>query len=350
MQAPPALAALAVLLAASLALAGCSGGPAATTGPDGQAVDADGRPVDADGRPLPAPAHILAPQWQVGQAWTHAWSFGASEGEDFVATSVVAAADATGYTVATPDRQAAAVHGAFVFPTLGTFARADLTATHDGGSWPWYRFPLTENLTWQAQVSSKDAQGGTFQQSWSLTARNVTAAHADIVARADGGVVARYDFDNATGWFRDARFYGPDGNQTFHLRLKEATTGFKGTVYDATGDLLLAADFQAVPGQGSVDGEPATTFQPAADHTDLLAFPYAFEAGGASATTLVAPNGTAYPLHTDPAQAGGASAIGAFLLIPSAPGTWTFGTAGAGAFAWGGGVMVYGVAIRALTV
>ncbi|MEA3189528.1 MAG: hypothetical protein QOD77_110 [Thermoplasmata archaeon] len=326
------LAALALLL-----MAGC-------TGETGPATDT---PLDSHGNPVPPPVQIPAPVWKVGQSWTYSWLI---EGDPnpFDVQSVVAEATPAGYLLATPSLASAAIHGAFTLPTLGLFSPTDLTASADGGTWPWYRFPLSENLTWQASLSSKDGEGGTYQQTWAMAASNVTSRGADIVARVDGVVIAQYDFDNATGWFTEARFYSEEGDLQFHITLKEKAATFQGTLYDATGDFLFQADFAAEP--GTFGGQPTAQFSPDADHTHILAFPYAYAAGGASASTLVAPNGTAYPLHTDPAQAVDGTGTGAFLVVPAAPGNWEFATVGAGAFAWGGGVQAFGISARVLTV
>lgn len=319
-----------------LLLAGCTGETPVPTGP-----------VDAEGKPVAPPASIPAPVWKVGQSWTYDWFMGGSQAP-LPIESVVAEATPAGYLLATPSLTIAAIHGAFTLPTLGQFSASDLTATADGGSWPWYKFPLTENLTWQSTLSSKDGMGGVYTQSWTLRATNVTADRADIQARVGEAVVAKYDFDNATGWFTEAFFYSEEGVQQFHVKLKNTGEGYTGSLLDATGDFLFQADFGATP--GTFSGEPAARFAPAADHTHLLAFPYAYAAGGASSSSLVAPNGTAYPLHTDPAQAAGGQAIGAFLVVPSLAGDWNFATVGAGAFAWGGGAQAFGITVRTLTL
>lgn len=338
---------IAVLAALFLLLAGCTGETTFTTGEDGALLDADGRQVDANGNPVLPPAQIPAPVWKVGQSWTYTWLMD-GDPNPFDVQSVVAEASPAGYLLATPSLSIAAIHGAFTLPTLGTFSPTDLTASADGGTWPWYKFPLTENLTWRGSLSSKDGMGGTYQQAWDMLARNVTSRGADIEARVGGVLVAQYDFDNATGWFTEARFYSEAGDLQFHVKLATKAVGYTGTVLDATGDFLFQADFSGEP--GVVNGDPAAQFAPHADHTHLLAFPYAYAAGGVSATTLVAPDGTAYPLHTDPTQAATGHGTGAFLVVPAVPGDWAFATVGAGAFAWGGGAQAYGVSVRALTV
>src|SRR5688572_6633798 len=105
------LAAAAGLLA--VALAGCSGAPAARDLLD----DGAGLP---EGSALDAAPTATAPTWSVGQYWDHRWYFGPQDTTGFVVKAIVVENGSTGYRLATDEAVDAASHASFYFHDQGT--------------------------------------------------------------------------------------------------------------------------------------------------------------------------------------------------------------------------------------
>jgi hypothetical protein len=288
-----------------------------------------------------------APMWSVGQSWSHKWTL-VGDNLTFLVRTVVAEQADGGLTLATDNQTIAAFHGAFIFPTLGHFTPG-LVQTAGTTRFPWYHFPLSENATWTESAVTFD---GTKDAKVDVQGRVVGAKHGhstvySVEMATKDHLVATYDYDTATQWFNEARFYDNEGTLQFIVEMQETGRGFKGRLYDDSGALLLTQEDYVIPPAGIVQPNPTKDFTMAADQNRLLVFLVSFAAGGAHDSELVAPDGTrhgaqamdavAFPLYND----------SNLYLLPGQAGTWHVTTVGAGVAA-GGFVQAYGLHERAI--
>lgn len=346
-------AALAMALVA-LSLAGCaSETPAAEDGLDGG--------PDDPGSGTPAAVTGEAPTWQVGQWWDHKWFFGSTASEPFTVKTIVAEDLGSSFLVATDDNLTAAFHAAFLFPTLGTFPKGEVTATAGDYSWPWYHFPLSDNQTWSDEIVSRDGSG-TDSYSFPITAtvRAVpeivttigTEPGFEVEARSEGKLFARYDYVPAIGWMSRATFYditADEESPQFILETSQVGTGYNGPYFDSVGD-VLSTHFNLLVPTAPAPPNPTSTFAVTEGHTQVLAFMFSFAAAGAHGTELVAPDGRHWTSSQASDQDGnGLHSIGpvdGLVFAPAVAGDWRVVTAGAGVFVAGGGLQAYGITQR----
>jgi hypothetical protein len=334
---------LAVLL---LPLAGCVH-KADTAVPDAGAASTGG----LAGGAVQAVAAIAtaAPAWSLGQSWVHKWTVAAAGNITFLVRTVVAEQADGGWTLATDNQTIAAFHGAFVFPTLGHFSR-DLLQTVGDTRFPWYHFPLRDNQTWTDSVVVFD---GTKDTTLDVQAHVTSATHGAsdiyrIELAAKGHVVAAYDYDSATQWFNEARFYDEAGGLQFRIEMQETGHGFKGRLFDDVGSLLLNHQDLVVPAAAIAQPTPPEEFAMAADQNRLLLFLISFAAGGGHDSEVVAPDGTRYGAQAFDAAVSPISNDSRLLLVPGQAGTWRSVAAGAGVFVAGGYIGAYGLRERAI--
>lgn len=352
----PSRTALAALLVAAV-LSGCAS-------QDPPASD----PVAAPGKDAPATvaaANGTAPAWKVGQWWDHKWFLGSTATEAFTVKTIVAEDKGASWVVATDDNVTSAIHAAFLFPTLGDFPKGEVTAVVDEFRWPWYQFPLSDNLTWRSEVSTRDGSGGVYSlplvSTATLATGIVTAAGvADgfaIEARTAGSdavpagrLFARYDYVAAIGWMSQATFYdvlSEEETPQFILELSDSGTGYTGPFFESTSDVLSTHVNLFVP-TSPTPPNPASSFTMTADHTHFFGFMFNFAAAGAHGTELVAPDGRHWDtVYAADASGGAVNPLDPGLIfVPAAAGDWHVTTAGAGAFAAGGGIVAFGVTQR----
>ncbi|MEA3202708.1 MAG: hypothetical protein QOI63_374 [Thermoplasmata archaeon] len=307
----------------------------------------------AGGAPSSAMNATPAPAWTVGQSWSHKWTL-VGDNLTFLVKTVVAEQADGGWTLATDNQTIAAFHGAFIFPTLGHFTPG-LVETAGPARFPWYHFPLAPNATWSdtaitfdGQATSSEVRGRVASVQQTGTS---TVYHVEMTTQ--GRLVAAYDYDTATQWFDEARFYDDQGKVQFRVEMQETGRGFKGHLYDDTGVALLnhASMVGVDPGAPTapmVQPNPAQDFTMAADQNRLLVFLVSFAFAGAHDSELVAPDGTRH----------GAQAVNGVLpgfdhndsnlfLLPGQAGTWHVTTNGAGVVA-GGFVAAWGLHERAI--
>ncbi|HUR26351.1 MAG TPA: hypothetical protein VM327_10105 [Candidatus Thermoplasmatota archaeon] len=352
--------ALAVSLLA-LGLAGCSSDPPAAD--DGTPTPADGSgsgpgPGAGDG----AAVDGSAPQWTVGQWWDHKWFFGTTASEPFTVKTIVAEDLGPSFLVATDDNLTSALHGAFLFPTLGVFPKGEVTATVGDSSWPWYHFPLSDNQTWTDTIVSRDGSG-TASSGFSITATVHAAAEIvttvgtkpgfEVEARSAGKLFARYDYVPAIGWFSRATFYdvaATEETPQFILETSQVGQDYRGPYFDSVGD-VLSTHFNLLVPTAPSPPNPTSTFAVTESHTQVLAVMFSFAAAGAHTTELVAPDGRHWTSFQASDQDGGnldsIGPAGGLVFVPAVAGDWRVVTAGAGAFVAGGGLQAYGITQRA---
>lgn len=347
--------AVAMLLLAML-LSGCAGGDAPAGAPPAPT---------ADGLPGERLAHNgSAPSWTVGQWWDHKWFFGTTASEPFTVKTVVAEGRGASVLVATDDPLTSALHGAFIFPTLGEFTMDPLVGSVGDHRWPWYHFPLTDGQGWTDTLSTRDGNGGIYEIPVSAV---VTANPAiitaigeqpgfDIEMRSEGRLFATYDYVPAVGWMSRATFYdlAAEGEVTqFILEMSAMGSTYSGPYYDTTGD-VLSTHFNLFVPTAPAAPNPQSSFMVTEAHTQVLAFPYSFAAAGTHTTGIVAPDGRHWESTYTADHAGtvlhSLGPVDGMVFEPAATGEWRVLTAGAGAFAAGGGVLAYGTTQQAKTL
>src|SRR4051812_45748296 len=111
---PAMRAALTFVLLLALALSGC----AAKAPPPAAAPAGSGSHSMAPGEMAAMPG--TAPQWKVGQWWSHHWYFSANDTQGFMVKAIVVSAGADGARLATDNALDAASHAAFYFDDQGT--------------------------------------------------------------------------------------------------------------------------------------------------------------------------------------------------------------------------------------
>lgn len=347
---------LAFALLATL-LAGCSGGgsaPAEGALPQG-GDDQDG----AGGAGDAAGSRAEAPWWRVGQWWDHHWFFGPQDTQGFTVKSIVTANATDGWHLATDEAADAASHAAFYFHDLGVMGR-DWTVRDDGGQFvfPWYDFPLEHNKTWTAREENLDFNLQRVSRDLTLTATAIPGEPGAFLveARTAEGLRARYDYQPDLAWFSTYEAYdpaaGPDAPYQVRMVTEAHGQGWTGTHYRAQADLLLNTLSVVAPVAAYAQPNPQGQFTITEAHTHVVAVLFSFAAGGASAGTLVAPDGQ----HWESSYVGdpnGAPLPGQsqpFVFVEAVPGTWRFATAGAATFVAVGGALAWGAVVESGTL
>lgn len=313
--------------------------------PDGAAAGASHMAAAMSGTP--------APTWAIGQSWTHKWTIVGSGGDDnftFLVRTVVAEKADGGWTLATDNQTIAAFHGAFIIPTLGRVSH-DLVQAAGETRFPWYHFPLKPNATWTDTVVGWDgAKASTLAVTGRVTAVTHSPAHTyHVEMAASDHVVAEYDYDVETEWFREARFYDDSGTLQFLVQMVETGTGFTGRLYDnSAGKMLLSHQDFIVPAEGVVQPAAPQEFTMAAGQNRLLVFLFSFAFGGAHDSELIAPDGTRHGAQSFDGVLAPFYNDSRILLLPGQAGTWHAASAGAGAFAAGGFIQTFGMHERVI--
>lgn len=312
-----------------------------------------------------AAANGTAPAWKVGQWWDHKWFLGSTANEAFTVKTIVAEDKGASWVVATDNNVTSAIHSAFLFPTLGDFPKGEVTAVVGDFRWPWYQFPLSDNLTWRSEVSTRDGAGGVYSlplvSTATLATGIVTAAGVvdgfAIEARTAGNdavpagrLFARYDYVPTVGWMSQATFYdvlSEEEAPQFILELSDSGMDYTGPFFESTSD-VLSTHFNVFVPTAPAPPNPTSSFPMTSAHTHLFGFLFSFAAAGGHNSELVAPDGRHW---SSSAVSDGSSVFltptsSGLIFVPAAPGDWHVVTTGAGAFAAGGGIQAYGVTQR----
>lgn len=348
---------LSILALLGVVLSGCASKDA--TPADPMAAD------PSDLATTPAALDGSAPEWKVGQWWDHKWFLGSTASDAFTVKTIVAEDKGGAWAVTTDDSLTSAIHAAFLFPTLGDFPKGEVTATVGDFRWPWYQFPLSDNQTWRSELSTRDGAGGVYSLPLVSTvkvAKGIVTASGvvdgfDIEARTAGSdgipagrLFARYDYVPAVGWMSRATFYDVQSEEEasqFILELSASGQGYSGPYFESTGE-VLSTHFNFLVPTAPTAPNPTSTFMMTEAHTHFFGFMFNFAAGGAHGTELVAPDGR----HWDTVYAAdpNGGAVNPFdpglIFEPATAGEWRVVTAGAAAFAAGGGIQAYGITQR----
>lgn len=200
--------ALAAILAA-LALAGCAGGDPA--GPDDPSAAGPGAAGEDD-----AAGPVLAPTWQVGDAWTLQ-----SPNQDTPFTHVVSGDAGDDWVVDTDSPATAYFDARFDISFLGKVRKSDLAGSQGSMRVEFLKFPLATGLEWTTTWDGAPIR---------VTAVEVADGKATLEAyRGDGTLYAKYTYDARPGYFTRFAFYGPDGKEVgFEWTLQQASKGHSG--------------------------------------------------------------------------------------------------------------------------
>jgi hypothetical protein len=223
--------------------------------------------------------------------------------------------------------------------------------------YPWYSFPLKDGKAWTVREENLDFNLNKVSRDPQLKATAIKGSPGAfmIEARTAEGLRARYDYRPDLGWFSEYRTFNPSGNPAvYQLRIvnEGQGLGWSGTYYTAKADLLLSTVTAVSPPAAQVTPSTQNTFTVTTAQTQVLAIPFAFAAAGAAETELVAPDNRHWESYTVADQNGQAlrAAQPGLLFVPAAAGDWRCVTAGAGAIAFGGGCLAWGVALAAGTL
>jgi hypothetical protein len=287
-----------------------------------------------------------APEWKVGQQWKHDWKIGTTT--SFSVNAIVVENTSSEYVVATDVLANAAFASAFFFMDIGRMSKADWSMRDQGFQFPWYRFPLTDGLTWNAPETNLDTNLNPIDRQLDLTATAVGKGRFMINVTSNGQPRAMYDYDPALGWFSTFESYSQNATGVTRtdltIQASALPNAFAGTYYQATSDMVLNTIHVIAPAGGQVVGQPAHSFDVKAAATHVLGIMFNFAAPGASTSQLFA------SVVGDQTGAALAGVTGTQILEPSAAGTWRFATGGAGGFAWGGGAFVWAVTMTNATL
>jgi hypothetical protein len=333
-----------------VALAGCSDAPKADDVADASPDATAGAQVASLG---------VAPAWSVGESWDHHLYFGPQDTTGVLVRAIVVSNGTDGYRLATDEAIDAATHAAFYLHDQGVMSTSDWTVRDFGGSFsfPWYSFPMTDGKTWKGREENLDFNLARVSRDITMTAKavNGTAGAFTIEARDGDGLRARYDYQPSLGWFSEYTAFDPADPDPSHYNvrmLNEAhVKGWSGTYYTAQADFLLNTVTVVAPTSPTPPPPPAS-FTISEGHTEVLALPFVFAAGGASAAELVAPDGQHWDAYVVADQDGASWASGSsnFVYVPAVPGEWRWATVGAGAFVAGGGCFAWGVTMASGTL
>lgn len=239
---------LALALTGVMVLAGCAGksggGGEAGNGADGGA--GGGALGEGD-----AATSILAPDWQVGDAWT----LSSPQQDSGPFTHAVSGEAGDDWIVDTDSRDTAYFDARFDVSFLGKVRKSDLAGSQGSTRVEFLRFPLSQGLNW---TTMWDGERMTVQ------ATQVTEGKATLQARrADGTLYAEYVYDSKPAYFTRFAFYAPDGTTIgFEWSLQQAAKGFSGTLVRWT----LAELYQA---SGPIPQAQSGTFNVAPGFTDV---------------------------------------------------------------------------------
>lgn len=325
-------------------LAGCGGPPAFQ----------DTAPTSPGFGQEPANATVEFLNWRVGESWVHHWYIGANDTDEILVKVVVAEERSDGWLLAVADNAThAAMHGAFVFPTLGLFGATKTAADVGDNHWPWYQFPM-QNGTWADTLTSRDDAGASYNYpvQTTVTAKPGTPGAYDLKMRTGEFLVAKYDYLPASHWFGEMRIYdsakvsAPD-DWVIRIVTEQHSYGFQGTFYEDSGELLLAYHNIQTPG---ATPSPSASFTMTAEQNKLFTIRVTFAAVGAQETALIDPSmdPAAKAVHHQEAYGADGSTVN-IDLFDGIPGTWQVVGTGIGV-ATGSIVFAYGIHERVGTV
>lgn len=326
-------------------LAGCSDSDA-----DDVVVDVDPDALlSEDGRDLKvaltADDAIEGADWRPGQAWEQQLTF--ANGDKVSWTVMVAEDQGAHWLLAVDDPDVAAFESVHDYPVFGLLEKGSLATTSGGEHYTWYDFPLRDNRSWEHGYTTISDNGTvvdhdlTYVASYSNISTPLGQRPGFVVEgrTAAGELVVAYDHTPAVGWFSSFTEYDPRSGDVAYTIETTGVGEYSGAYYVSEAEQLVLH----VNDVGSAMVAPHADFQvgEAADH--LYGFIWSYAGGGGHATRLVAPDGSERGVMTGPdGLLGGSVAVEEFFE-PAQAGDWQVVTAGAGAFAAGGGAWFFQV-------
>lgn len=229
---------LALLLAFAV-LAGCMGKeePVSGASTSGGAVQPD---VIVDptsmldpSAPAGAAGEVLAPLWNVGDAW----SMRTADGES--AFLVVTQAGPDSYTIGTTSDQMASYDAMFDVSYLGKMRARDLAGAQGDQAIQYFDFPLKDGKTWTTTWDGFEV----------ALAATKTARGFDIVGTRDGEPYVTYDFVPELKWWSKLQFA-----EGYGITIDKLQSAWSGEIATATAETIFESTVGAPvgdPGSGT---------------------------------------------------------------------------------------------------
>jgi hypothetical protein len=192
--------AMALLLAAAVLGAGCSG---SGDGPPSEGLD----PTDVQ----EAPTAFLAPaNWTEGRWWTYTTTSPDGAGDDMDLAVTAVSADA--YTLDTSSRQTAGFEAEFDISFIGPIRVSDLAGRQGDDVVEYFRFPLEEGKNWTTPWDGVER---------TVRIVSVSERTVELAAEEDGVVMVEYSYSLDAGFFGRMVFFDAAGEATFGNQLKD---------------------------------------------------------------------------------------------------------------------------------
>jgi hypothetical protein len=315
---------------------------------DGETFERDGRDLK---RELRADDDIGVPKWEVGQFFgVHFFFMDPDFTADWHFDIIVVNETQEHYATATPNEGVAKEHAMFDYPGLGEVRKSDLAFTGIGTSWDWmYEFPLTDGKEWTRDVAlmeftSEEPQirRVTFTTTYapSIYTTNGDRPGFEIEGRFDdGGLFITYDFVPEVEWFAHMWMYNETGDPFIHIMSMGFGTGWTGTYYQYTGEMLLQHMQVVSPFVVPPVLDPHQTFNVAEDADYVTGMLFAGAFIGAQTVVIVDPENNHHEtvVYSEPDPANpmifGFGNHFEFFEYDAVAGEWRFLSAGAGAAA-----------------
>lgn len=228
-----------------LLLAGCAGG--------GSKAPAEGQ-TDGDLSPGPhgehaAGAHLLAPEWTVGDYWT----MQSPQGGAF--THAVSGESGDDWIVDTDNPDTAFFDAASDISFLGKVRKSDLAGSQGDARVQFLRFPLQSGMSWSTTWDGAPTM---------IHVGDVEGGKAEVTAmRADGSTYAKYTYGDKERYFTHFAFYSPDGSTVnYEWTLQKSGAGFGGQLVRWGLDELFSSS-------GAIPTTGGNTFQVEPGYTDV---------------------------------------------------------------------------------
>jgi hypothetical protein len=233
----------AALALTCLLLSGCSGGPKGG-GSASQTSTAGGAHGDHD-----AAAHLLAPEWKLGDSWT----MESPQGGTF--THAVSKDAGDDWVVDTDNADTAFFDAQGDISFLGKVRKSDLAGSQGDKRVEFLRFPLAAGLNWTTTWDGNPTM---------VHVADVKDGKASLMAmRADGTKYAEYTYSDQARYFSHFAFYDGDGKQVGYEWTLRSSGPFAGTLvrwtltplYNVSGPIAQggqASTFPVQPGFGDI--------------------------------------------------------------------------------------------------
>lgn len=370
---------LVVALVLVSVLAGCLGSGA---GNDGKTVDAPAQDTvlnpDLSGQELrdevertlevTAESEIGAPTWTVGEYWTYEVAF-AWEEETFEFTGVVYDDGGSDYLVSTDSRGAAMFEAIFDLPFLGAFAKGSLDTTSNHEPLPLYRWPLTDDKSWEGTFDRDfdgERESYTFHSAFETleTPEGPLPGFTIHGINETGVVLFSYDYVPALHWANHIFFYSAENPEEFEVHIMVTDHGFnwQGELITFAQELALEKFWAMDPTMQEQDTPvttelPLETFTIAEGATDIGGLWFAGACDGAIVLQLESPSGNKLDVRKTvaPNPADGVPPVTCefefnFLDTPAEVGQWSARIVGVSPFFAGGFLQVFAMTAQTITL